>query len=207
MTVTKLIITDGRWDYLKRTVDSAATNVRYPFDDAVIVNDSGLAFPFDDWNAYRIINNPHRLGLAGAIQAGWDVCDTDYIFHLEDDFLFNQPVDLTDLIGLLEDDPLLAQVCFKRNAAPVPWEQMFGGFIEANPDRYDDSPGYTVHRECFSFNPCVYPRRITDGGAGLESDVTERLLAAGYHFGIWGKKFDDPIVHHIGDVRSHGWKL
>ena len=210
-----LIITDGRGEYLEQMWGSLQWDGPDLFP-TVLVDDSGD----DEYGRFAheligpdiFVHHSHRRGLAGAIQSGWNALgDVDYILHLEEDFTFPDPIPLVDMLNLLHQDPNLAQVCLKRNAALTPVEQTFGGFIEANPDLYTEhdnptGPPVTLHHECFSFNPCLYPAWVRDGGAGVEADVTKRLTDGFYHFGIYGRKFDPPRCVHIGDRRSNGWK-
>jgi len=98
--VALMIITDGRWDYMKDTLESAFEFLDWPFEQCVLVDDSGegrrIAIP-----GWEIIQNPERKGLAGAIQAGWDALNDniEYVFHLEDDFVFSDmvPIGADDL--------------------------------------------------------------------------------------------------------------
>lgn len=206
-TVALMCITDGRWDYLRQTVASAEAHLGWQFAHKVLVDDSGsateLAPRFDGW---RYQKNAERLGLAGAIQAGWDCLpDCDYVFHLEDDFVFPQHVDLWKMLDPLREDPKLAQVALMRQ----PWspeEQHLGSVYRTAPGAYREVDGLVRHRRLFTFNPCLYPRSICDYGAGLEAEVTATLLTHGYEFAYLGKLDDPPRCWHIGHVRSSGYR-
>ena len=41
MKLALMVITDGRWDYLQRTLESAAECLDYPFSQRILVDDSG----------------------------------------------------------------------------------------------------------------------------------------------------------------------
>lgn len=204
--ITLLVITDGRWDYLTDCLASADAHLQWPFVERILVDDSAVP-GCPDPDGWTIVRNPERLGLAGAIQAGWDVVgDCDYVFHLEDDFVFPQPVDVGEMVWHLDNDPELAQVALLRQ----PWspeEQHAGSVYAVNPGDYTESAGLVLHERLFTFNPCVYPKSISEGAAGLERDVTDRLLADGRRFAYLGDLRDPPRCWHIGRRRSigHRW--
>jgi glycosyltransferase involved in cell wall biosynthesis len=207
VNVALMVITDGRWDYLQQTLDSAADQLRCDWSQLLIVNDSGESFGDSGPAGWQVIDNPVRKGLAGAIQTGWDNLDDDidFVFHLEDDFTFPDPVDVAEMVALLEAHDDLAQVALLRQ----PWspeEQQAGGIFQANPARFLQAEGYVAQTNLFTFNPCVYPRWVTFGPAGIEQKVTDDLLAAGCHFGYLGQLDDPPRCVHIGARRSAGHK-
>lgn len=195
MKVCLLLIHDGREDYLERTLLSASEMLPR-LSRRVTIDDSA-----------------HRLGFAGAIQAGWEQVtgmDVDYVFHLEADFTFNFPVELRAMVELLERHPYLAQVSLKRQ----PWnerERAAGGIVEADSEDFtecfDGKATWTEHRRYFTTNPSVYPASLCSMGwpqiSESEGMFTHRLLEDPMlRFAIWGGKFDPPAVEHIGEVRA-----
>lgn len=174
----------------------------------------------DSWLPHVIDDSTHGLGMAGAVRAGFQWAldnDCDYVLWWEEDFRFGPEMTTVPFGGMkyvLESRPELAQVVLKRQ----PWnfhEQQCGGIIEANPTAYTEhsSPGqhvhWTEHREIFSLNPCLIPRRVLELGwpDGNEAEFTERCLTAGLRFAFYGKKYDPPLVEHIGFQRGEGWRL
>jgi len=207
MNVALLVITDGRWDYLQRTLQSAIECLNYPFAQRLLVDDSGEPLGFAP-DGFDVIRNQPRKGLAGAIQTGWDHLndDIDFIFHLEDDFVFPEPVDIPWMIEYLQADPSLAQIALHRQ----PWspeEQQAGSIYNLDRTRFQQLPGWLRQRHLFTFNPCLYPRAITRYPAGLEADLTKRLLDDGWQFGYLGDLDDEPRCIHIGIRRSRDYKL
>ena len=203
-----MVITDGRWDYLQRTLESAAECLDWPWHQKLLVDDSGEDVGFCPAK-FDFVKNMPRKGLAGAIQTGWDALDSevDYVFHLEDDFIFPETVDLELMIELLEYEPDLAQMALLRQ----PWsrqEQIAGGIYWIQPERFKQKTGYVEQRHLFTFNPCLYPASITrDYKAGLESELSQRLLADGWSFGYLGELDDEPRTIHIGLRRSRNYQL
>jgi glycosyltransferase involved in cell wall biosynthesis len=207
MNVALLVITDGRWDYLQRTLQSAIECLNYPFAQRLLVDDSGEPLGFAP-DGFDVIRNHPRRGLAGAIQTGWDHLndDIEFIFHLEDDFIFPEPVDIAWMIEYLQADPSLAQIALHRQ----PWspeEQQAGSIYNLDRTRFQQLPGWLRQRHLFTFNPCLYPRAITRYPAGLEADLTKRLLDDGWQFGYLGDLDDEPRCIHIGIRRSRDYKL
>jgi hypothetical protein len=203
--IALMVVTDGRWDYLEQTLDSARQMLRGSFVSATLCNDAGHGTAPEFVKDFDVISGP-RLGLAGNIQRGWDhITDYDHLLHLEDDFTFPAPVDVAGMVAHLEADPTLAQVALLRQ----PWspeEQQAGSIYATDPASYSECSGLVVHSKLFTFNPCVYPRWVTGIGAGLESEVTAELLAAGAHFAYLGSLDDPPRCTHIGVRRSAGYR-
>lgn len=162
MKVALLLISDGRENYLERTLASAAEFLP-PMDYFVWVDDS-----------------PHELGFAGAIQAGWDVIlehtDAEFVFHLEQDFTFRYPVPIDRMACELTAHPELVQIALLRQ----PWndaEREAGSIIRTHPEAYEQCDGFIRHRKFFTTNPSLYPRRICERG-WPQRDYSEG------HFGI-----------------------
>lgn len=151
----------------------------------------------------------HELGFAGAIKLGWErVRETgaDYVFHHEADFLFCAPVPVDRMIAVLKRTPKLVQLSLKRQPCNER-ELAAGGIVEADPDDFhqvfDSGDIWTEHRRYFTTNPSLYPAALCAHGWPHESEsegkFTHRLLEdPEVRFGIWGAKWDPPLVEHIG---------
>jgi len=208
MKVALMVITDGRWDYLQRTLESAAECLDYPFSQRILVDDSGEELGFCP-DGFEFVKNTPRRGLAGAIQSGWDALDADidYVFHLEDDFIFPDVVDVELMIELLEYENDLAQIALLRQ----PWspeEKQAGGIYSIGPERFKQKYGFVQQQHLFTFNPCLYPIGVArDYRAGLEAELTADLLKDGWSFGYLGELGDEPRTIHIGIRRSRNYQL
>jgi hypothetical protein len=160
----------------------------------------------------------HELGFAGAIDAGWRACQgwppSDYIFHAELDFVYEESIDLAAMIAVLEAHPHLAQLVLKRQPVNAE-EQAAGGIVEQWPDEYRQRTHhghvFTEHRLFWSTNPGLYPAAWCAQGwpqvPRSEEAWTKRLVEdPDLRFAFWGGKLDPPRVTHIGDVRAgHGY--
>lgn len=196
MSVALLLISDGREEYLQATRRSAAVCLP-EFDQVVHIDDTH-----------------HELGFAGAIQAGWDLIATDYVFHLEGDFTFNRPVPVDRMCEILAAYPHLVQLALLRQ----PWnpaERAAGGVWQQHPDSYtpwlqEPDAEWLEHARFFTTNPCLYPRWVADRGwpqvpqseglfgLRLFAEDPERRAA------FWGN--GEEWVTHIGQERAgHGY--
>lgn len=192
--IALLLIDDGRENYLERCRASIGR------------------LPEEVTHKVLVEDPDHRLGFAGAIQAGWnEVLKTScrYVFHVESDFVFNEAPDLETMQAILDDCPWLAQVALKRQ----PWnerEKAAGGIVEADADDFFEKRAgdrlWTEHLRFFTTNPSLYPRAIVERGwpqvPNSEGVFTHQLLADGLHFAFFGGKFDPPRVEHIGRARA-----
>ncbi len=203
--VALMVITDGR-GYLKRSVSSFLTECDFPFAQKILSVDYD-EFPFGYHGLDGFENDLHpRAGLAGNIQHGWDALnpDIEFVFHLEDDFLFPGPVPIDGMLSALRAYPNLAQVALKRQ----PWspeEVAVGNMLLLKPS-LTQVDNLCFQTDLFTFNPCLYPIDVVQYGAGLERELSDRLLVDGWNFGYYGGKHDDPRCIHIGARRSEGYR-
>lgn len=216
--IALLVITDGRRDCVERTIQSAAENLDGPISRRVLFDDSGdqdhhrwLQARFPDFEVHW--HYAGRQGFGGAIRAAWKhiaAGDQRWVFHLEDDFTFNRPVDLTDMATVLALEPKLVQLALRRQ----PWndeERTAGGIVESHPEDFKDCQvgpfKWLEHRRFLTTNPCLYRRSLCSvrwpEGPNSEGMMTHKLLSLGpdIRFGYWGSRDSGEWVTHIGDNR------
>ena len=208
-----LVMTDGRIECLTRAIESVDASVQGEFAYRVIHDDTGdkgyRRELQERYPEFTVIGQNSRQGFGGAIRSAWTWIrrntDSHYIFHMEDDFVFNETVWLSRLSEILDTHPYIAQLAFKRQ----PWndkEIAAGGIIEQDPDAFTDFEEWCEHRKFFTTNPCIYRRALLDIGwpDGLNSEGMfgiKLLENPQLKFAFYGKKFDPPKVTHIGDKR------
>ncbi|WP_373067550.1 glycosyltransferase [Gemmatimonas sp.] len=218
MSIALLVITDGREEYLRRTVASAEANLlpseeiaeRWMFDDTG--DDDYRADLANEFPRFRVFGCGGRRGFGGAIRAAWASLrlhsKAEYVFHLECDFTFNRAVNLDDMQDLLGIRPNLAQVALRRQ----PWndeEHRAGGIVEQHPESYEETRFFNLawleHSRFFTTNPCMYRRELMSlrwpEGAQSEGMFGLALKASGMNFAYLGARDSSPWVHHIGDER------
>lgn len=211
MSVCVAVFTCGRKDYLTETLASLHLRVR-GFQRVVIFDDSGdptfrewlrtLDVSVADWGRQR--------GFGGSISRAWMWLGRhiveDHILHLEEDFTFDEPIDLADLVAALETDDNLDQMALLRHAC-FPREHRAGGIVQQNPDAHRlverDGARWFEQQLVFTTNPSVYRRSLCDVGwpdvPRSEREFTRQRVAAGQKFGYWDAR---ELVTHIGEVRT-----
>lgn len=219
-----MVMTHGRKDTIEQTIESAEKMLNWQFAWRKIINDypdseyhSWLLDKFSD--RYEIDTTDGPRGLCGSIRRAWEgikgtPIPIDYIFHLEDDYIFNEKIDIQKMINIIWLNPRLAQVSLLRQAWNAE-EKHAGGIIQLHPNdfiqRESNSHLWLEHGRYFSFNPCLYPLHITRIPFP-EEEYCEGKFAIflrdelGYRFGILGRKNQLPKVTHIGIGRGPNWR-
>lgn len=215
MTIALLVITDGRKEYIHKTIESASLNLEGPMGPMFMFDDSGeelhrrwLRINFPN---FELIYKPIRQGAGGAINSAWEHIkqyDFDYVFHLEDDFTFNRKIPLNDMIRVLENNSNVFQMALRRQA----WnnnEIEAGGVIEQWPDKFHQQDGWISHRMFFTTNPSVYRKLLIETRDYPDIKDSEGHFTVSIKesdpdnlFGYWGQKTDAPWVTHIGSLRK-----
>lgn len=223
MKVVLGVIGNGRYDFLQRTTQSLRERVNYPFFKKIMINDTGdlsYAHKLDEEfsSEYAVISHPENRGLSGSIRTLWEaaqILDADYIFHVEEDFTFEQDVDIDRMISILKMAPHLWQVALKRQ--PVnPEEAEAGGFMQLDREAYmqfysnqDPSLVWVEHRKFFTLNPCVYSIDITrplwPQGGGEREFAGRVFMNPESTCAFLGSVDDPPLVDHIGNYRGGNW--
>ena len=93
--VTLVITSCGRFDLLKRTLDSFFEKNTYPIKKIIITEDStegkkleNLISQYENKYNFCLIINETREGQLKSIDKAYNEVDTEYIFHCEDDWEF-----------------------------------------------------------------------------------------------------------------------
>lgn len=212
--VDVIVLTAGRRQYLERTLASFSERVSGDVCERIIQDDSGDP-EFGVWlkqtygDEWEIITTSGKLGFTKAIRAIWQVIrgrtGAPYIFHLEEDFVFDRDVDLNQMIEVLRGDEHLAQVALLRGPFYEP-ELEAGGIIEQDPGAYTKREGYLEHSKYFTTNPCLYKRTLIrkyhwPAARNSEVHYTRNLVRRGYRFAYLGD--GTPYVSHIGEERTN----
>jgi hypothetical protein len=223
--IALLVMTDGRRDCIAATISSARVNLgpSVLISERWIHNDSPdpafaewLRASFPD---FRIVTAVGRSGFDGAIRSAWlhlrTFSTARYIFHLEDDFTFNRPVNLAEMAAVLDYEPNLLQLALRRQ----PWnaeERAAGGIVELHPDDFERRTTkidvlhvarWLAHRRFFTTNPSLYRRTLietTRWPAGADSEGRygiERFADPDVVAGFFGDRSSGEWVHHIGHER------
>lgn len=119
--ITLVVTSCGRFDLLKRTLDSFDRFNTAPIREVLITEDSGEAAVHgavpEHWRAHtRVFVNRPKLGQLASIDLAYAEIQTGYIFHCEDDWAFYRPGFIEESRLLLENDPQALQVWLRSYA-------------------------------------------------------------------------------------------
>lgn len=225
-----LIMTDGRASYFSQTLDSAISNLKIDDELTIVVNDDSAKESYSSFlkssldrkgEKYFITPTlPSKSGFGGAINNAWNFLNSlkntdDFVFHLEDDFLFNQKINISELKTILQLKKNIQQVALRRQ----PWNELeanAGGIVESNPESYFDKSHENIHwlehRNFFTTNPCLYRRSLCREGWPVvkysEGIFSKKLLNKDKDFcsAYFGSRNSGELVRHIGFERNgHGY--
>lgn len=214
--IALLLTTDGRRACIEQTIPSLLKHVSGFDGPRLIFDDSGdesyrrwLAERFD---GFDVIGAGPRLGQGHSLRRAWtylaDYLNSDWVFHCEDDFVFERYIDLRDLVKVLRERDYLQQMALIRQ----PWfpgEVAAGGIVERDPDAYEavsaGESAWLEHRLWFTLNPCLYRRELCKRerpvGRRHEWRFSRELCEdPTVRFGLWGD--GEPWIRHIGGYRA-----
>ena len=185
--VTVVLTACNRADLLEQTLDSFFEMNTYPIKPFIIIDD-GMNFGCNDFvkSKYEfpieILYNDPKLFQIKAIDKAYALVDTNYIFHMEEDWLFLKKGFIEDSMKVLEADPNILQVWLRGTddlTAPHPWED----------DTYEVDGlrcvllKYTGMWNGFSLNPGL--KRLADWKKLLNGyDGCERITPAAQSGGV-----------------------
>jgi len=166
--VTLVVTSCGRFDLLKKTLDSFEQFNTYPIRSVIITEDSGdervkgcIPANWRDYTTF-FVNNP-RLGQLASIDLAYSIIETPYIFHCEDDWLFYRPEFIEDSMLLLEADAMALQVWLRSYAHDLAIHSPYV-FLESRREisgvKFYTVGSRKVDWQGFSFNPGL--RRFAD---------------------------------------------
>ena len=219
--IALLVMTDSRRHCIEHTLDSACENLQpWALISELWIHDDSGDPEYQTWlrlryRSFTVVSTAGRSGFGGAIRSAWATLRSsskaDYVFHLEDDFTFNHPIDLAAMMRLLDEQPHLAQVALRRQ----PWnddERDAGGIVESHPCDYTDRTDglllhWLEHRRFFTTNPSLYRRQLIvdhdwPDGSESEGHFSAQLFGdPAARSAYWGARDSGEWVTHIGAER------
>jgi hypothetical protein len=171
----------------------------------------------------RVNDSNHELGFCGALREGMRACRAsgatfEYVFHLEEDFTFEQPVSVMSMASILDSEPRVFQVALKRQAMPG---EPPGGFMEAWPHAFHERtlfpdshyPAAWLEHDLFY---TTNPNLIRRSSCGLVADsvpdpprceetLGRELASVGWRFAYLGALEDEPWVRHHAPRAGRGY--
>ncbi|MBD8492867.1 glycosyltransferase family 2 protein [Pseudomonas syringae] len=166
--ITLVVTSCGRFDLLKRTLETFDRFNTAPIRHVLITEDSGdeqvrTCIP-EHWQAHTrfIVNNP-KLGQMRSVDAAYALIETQWVFHCEDDWDFYRPGFIEESMTLLVNDPQALQVWLRSFNHDL---MVHSPYVFLNErEVVQGIPFYKLgsHKaewQGFSFNPGL--RRLTD---------------------------------------------
>jgi len=211
MTPISVVLTScGRHDLLDQTIVSFNNTNTYPIDEFIIINDSGKDEDFDYLRKkytpnFKIIHNNKQLGQLKTIDKAYDFANNFYIFHLEDDWLFEEKnYYIENSLSILDNNYDIHQVWLRHeydNPHKCKTEEIDLDGVKA----FEVERNYQDVWNGFSFNPGL--RRKTDYNTMFPNGYSE--FADEKECAIQSAKFDYKVIRlknttcrHLGYGRS-----
>lgn len=212
--VVAVCLTNGVRDTLAKTLDSFDRMVTGPIGRRLIVGDNCTP-QHDGWETVTVKGGNYIR----AVRAAYDHAigsGQPWIWFLEDDFVYETPIDITAMQAAMDAEPRLAQMALLRQAW-YPDELAAGGIIGAHQanggtflQRRSPAGNPWVAHWCYwTQNPMLTRRAFMAAHewpkvSGSESRFGRALFRddAVPLAGIWGSLDDPPKVTHIGDTRA-----
>lgn len=223
--VTLVLTSCGRLDLLERTLDSFFKYNTYPIEKYLIVEDSADKEVFNKCvklnekyeNKLEFIFNEQKLGQLKSIDLAYSKVETDYIFHLEDDWEFYRSYFIDKSIKLLDVRHDILQIWIRPKSDKIVNKIGKKVFIQKGvyyrkvlPATFytgkileDGKKELVFNYTGFSFNPGL--KRLSDYKliGSYQKYKQEHLID--YFYGMLGysvvslsKDDDDGYVKHIG---------
>jgi len=207
------VLTCANRDTLEPTIRSAEENLKGPIGRKLICVDAGEGEPgvnvdFDGWDVVHMGSSQGYVRATRNAQFHAIASGQPWVFWLEDDFTFNQPIDLLGMQKILDDHPELAQLSLKRQ----PWypeEIEVGDMLAWRPrGTFKQRDGYVEHRAYWTTNAMMVRRSFLashewPGQPGSERRFGQMIFRQpGVFGGILGAIDDPPLTHHIGHQRA-----
>ncbi|MCF5711208.1 glycosyltransferase family 2 protein [Pseudomonas tremae] len=166
--ITLVVTSCGRFDLLKRTLETFDRFNTAPIRQVLITEDSGdvqveACIP-EHWRPHTrfIINNP-KLGQMRSVDSAYSMVETSWVFHCEDDWDFYRPHFIEESMTLLTYDPQALQVWLRSYNHDL---RIHSPYVYLNErEVVDGIPFYRLGSskpewQGFSFNPGL--RRLAD---------------------------------------------
>ena len=121
--ITLVITSCGRFDLLKRTIESFIKFNTYPVEEVIIIDDSENKVAHDKIRdlmckthiPMTLILNEINIGQISSIDRAYAEVKTKYLFHCEDDWEFYKPGFLEKSLIILENKPKILQVWLRAH--------------------------------------------------------------------------------------------
>jgi hypothetical protein len=202
--VTVCLTSCGRPDLLKRTLDSfnrfnpgGHLIISEDCADPALIAEVAAAHP-----TAMILSGPERIGQMRSIDRMFSVVKTPYLFHLEDDWLFDGPVNWQAAIALLERDEVanvsvraFSEIKEKYRRRSDPLSLLGSDFRLMHRDAHPEFFGW-------SNNPGLMRTALYHAYAPFSRMRHDQMSALIKRDGRFEAYFTPGVAHHIGQQRN-----
>ena len=158
--ITLCLTSCNRWNLLERTIDSFLKLNKYSIKEYLLHEDSNNKEMFNKiqhkyGHLFKILRPENNVGLLKSIDNLYELVNTPYIFHLEDDWEFKGNSNfMKESLDILENNSNIHQIWI-RKGIPNDWlePKNSNNYRMVKQSHYGDWTG-------FSFNPGL--RRLND---------------------------------------------
>ena len=226
--LTVIFFSCRRLDLLYRTVDSFLKANTYPFNELIIVNDSGDPSIHEQIrNTYEgatFVFHPENIGLMKSIDLGYAQIKTEYFFHDEDDWMFRGAGGFIEQsMEIMKSRPDIEEVWLKPfNNHPIDPEILQAGSVKYRMVAENFQKGRNGYNDFawHGFTTACGLKRISDyrkvgpySEIPWEGTIWHREQAIGERYHQLGYRsaclIDDIYIENIGYGRSeykHGFE-
>jgi hypothetical protein len=201
--VTLVLTSCGRLDLLEQTVNSISKEVLDNISTKIIVDDSTDPEVYKNikkasyLKGWKKILNREKLGQAASIDCAYTQVKTDYVFHCEDDWHFDDFDFVGPSLHILEKYDNLVQVTFRKDSPHPTHDEIYEkeecSFKVLIPG-YNGWPGFTYNPNIFRFS--AYKK------LGSCVGMSEKDVGIFYKDNqLYTAALETRIVSHLGDGR------
>ena len=209
--ITVCVTSCNRWELLEQTLDSFLKLNTYPIERYILHEDSDNVDIVnkikEKYPMFEVFGSGYNVGLLKSIDNLYSLVETDYIFHLEDDWNFeSNPNFIQESLNVLENKDI-HQVWIRKDI-PNNWleKENLGTYKMVKDCHFGDWCG-------FSFNPSL--KRLSDykfmfpngynfyNTHGTNSALNEHeciQIAASY--GYRAAILNNRVCTHLGEGKS-----
>jgi hypothetical protein len=220
-SITVIVHTGGsaenwpqRREYLEQSLASLAANVNGPIVQRVVYDCWGSPAiraeleALAESHGFYVAGPDGPVDFTGSMRAMWTYLGRrakgEYIFQAEDDFVYERPVDLDQMIAVLREQPHLVQIALLRDACYAD-ERETGGILGWPLPAFTFRDGWFEHRQFWTNNPSLFRKSMTDRpwpiGRHSETLFGRAVLAdPKARAAFWGA--GENWIRHVGEVRA-----
>jgi len=198
--ITLVLTSCNRVDLLDKTLESIGSEVLQSLEHKIIIDDSGNDSVKDYFSKYdsswQIILNEENIGQPKSVDKAYSFVTTPYIFHCEDDWLFDPSFSLQGCVDILNYESNSLQVTFRKDC-PHPVDPQ----IRSTPNGVDYQlkvPGWNGEWYGFTYNPSLFRKSAYDSLGKYQGFREQDISRLYYDKGFFSYALTKKYVEHIG---------